>query len=143
MRYDESKSTQIMRDCMNLVADYGGRLSRLHELATDAADVEGHLFRFYGVGPVTTNIFLREMRPYWSKADPAPLPIVRELARAEGVDLDAYDRKSVTFCRIEAGLIRTRRRRAYRGRLTTRGRTTASVFAKASTPPSTMHLLGS
>jgi hypothetical protein len=26
--------------------------------------------------PVTVNIFLRELRPYWTKADPEPLPIV-------------------------------------------------------------------
>ncbi len=120
VRYDESKSTQIVRDCASLLADYGGRLSRLHDLATDAADLERRLLQFYGVGPITTNIFLREMRPYWSKADPAPLPIVRELARTGGMNLDSYDRKSVTFCRIEAGLIRARRQGLLRERATAR-----------------------
>ncbi|HBZ70771.1 MAG TPA: hypothetical protein DEP35_13970 [Deltaproteobacteria bacterium] len=120
VRYDESKSTQIVRDCTSLLADYGGRLSRLHEAAADAGDLERRLLQFYGVGPITTNIFLRELRPYWSKADPAPLPIVRELAHAWRMNLDAYDRKSVIFCRIEAGLIRARRQGLLRERATAR-----------------------
>src|ERR1035441_3962462 len=35
-----------------------------------ARGVEEKLLAFYGVGPVTLNIFLREMRPFWTKADP-------------------------------------------------------------------------
>jgi hypothetical protein len=42
------------------------------------------LLDFYGVGEVTANIFLRELRPYWKKADPEPLPIVRRLATTFG-----------------------------------------------------------
>jgi hypothetical protein len=67
------------------------------------------LLTFYGVGPVTVNIFLRELRPYWGKADPEPLPIVRALARKLKLDLACYRRKSLIFTRVEAGLIRRRR----------------------------------
>ena len=73
VRYDGRKSTQILRDCEMLIADYGGRLSRLHDSARDPCDLEQRLLTFYGVGPVTTNIFLRELRPFWAKADPDPL----------------------------------------------------------------------
>jgi len=69
VRYDGRKSTQVLRDCETLMTDYGGSLSRLHDAARDARDLEERLLAFYGVGPVTMNIFLREMRPFWAKAD--------------------------------------------------------------------------
>ncbi|NIR31108.1 MAG: hypothetical protein GWN84_17685 [Gammaproteobacteria bacterium] len=106
VRYDGRKSTQVLRDCQFLLSEYRGSLSRLHERATDEEDLEAKLLAFYGVGPVTTNIFLRELRPCWAKADPEPLPMVLEAARAVGLDMDAFERKSVAFARIEAGLIR-------------------------------------
>lgn len=109
VRYDGRKSTQILRDCEALVAAYGGRLRRVHEAACDAQDLEQRLLGFFGVGPVTTNIFLRELRPYWAKADPDPLPVVVRLATRMSVNLTRYDRKSLTFSRVEAGLIRRRR----------------------------------
>lgn len=109
VRYDESKSRQILRDCETLLAEYRGSLNRLHEMARDPRDLEARIDAFYGVGPVTTNIFLRELRPYWDKADPAPLPLVEELARNLGLDLCRYRRKSLLFARVEAGLLRNRR----------------------------------
>jgi len=109
VRYDGRKSTQVLRDCEKLMADYGGSLSRLHEVARDARDLEQRLLAFYGIGPVTMNIFLRELRPFWPKADPDSLPAVKKLARRLLVDLARYRRKSLTFARLEAGLIRRRR----------------------------------
>jgi endonuclease III len=109
VRYDGRKSTQVLRDCETLIADYGGRLQRLHDAARDARDLEERLLAFYGVGPVTANIFLRELRPYWAKADPEPLASVNRLAKRMSVDLGRYRRKSLTFARVEAGLIRRRR----------------------------------
>ncbi len=109
VRYDGRKSTQVLRDCQTLLDDYGGSLTRLHECARDPHDLEDRLLAFYGVGPVTANIFLRELRPHWAKADPAPLPVVEELARKLHIDLTRYTRKSIAFARVEAGLIRRRR----------------------------------
>ncbi len=76
VRYDGRKSDQVLRDCKALIADYGGSLRRLHEAARDAQDLEERLLAFHGFGPVTVNIFLRELRPFWAKADPDPLPVV-------------------------------------------------------------------
>jgi hypothetical protein len=111
VRYDFSKSEQILRDCQYLVDTYDGSPWRLHEAARDEADLEARLLAFYGVGPVTANIFLRELRPFWPKADPAPLPVVAAVAHDLGIDLSRFRRKSLTFVRIEAGLIRMRRER--------------------------------
>ena len=109
VRYDGRKSTQVLRNCEVLIADYGGRLSRLHDAARDARDVEEKLLAFYGVGPVTMNIFLRELRPFWAKANPNPLPVVERLAKRASIDLKRYSRKSLVLARVEAGLIRRRR----------------------------------
>jgi hypothetical protein len=109
VRYDGRKSTQILRDCETLLRDYRGSPTRLHQAAADGPDLEARVSSFYGVGPVTTNIFLRELRPVWPKADPDPLPIVRERARRAGIDLGRFGRHTLTFARIEAGLIRQRR----------------------------------
>jgi len=115
VRYDGRKSTQVLRNCEMLIADYGGSLSRLHDAARSAQELEERLRAFYGVGPVTVNIFLREMRPFWAKADPEPLPCVRKLAKRLAIDISRYKRKSLTFVRVEAGLIRRRRELAARG----------------------------
>ena len=110
VRYDGRKSTQILRDCEELLDWYDGSLLKLHSAAEDARALEDRLQAFFGVGPVTANIFLRELRPYWSKADPEPLPVVFEMASSNAVDLTAFRRKTITFARIEAGLIRYRHR---------------------------------
>jgi hypothetical protein len=109
VRYDFSKSDQILRNCRTLVDEYRSSLWRLHEMARDKSDLETRLLAFHGVGPVTVNIFLRELRPFWPKADPSPLPVVVGVAASLGIDLRRYRRRTLTFVRIEAGLIRMRR----------------------------------
>jgi hypothetical protein len=91
-----------------LVDQYDGSVWQVHEVSRGSRDLEQRLLAFYGVGPVTANIFLRELRPFWSKADPEPLPLVAAMAATLGVDLAQHKRKSITFVRIEAGLIRLR-----------------------------------
>lgn len=108
VRYDNQRSTQILRNCRTLLDEYGGSLERMHDQAADPRDLEERFKRFHGVGPVTANIFLRELRPFWEKANPDPLPVVRELAKELDVDLATMDRKSLEFCRLEAGLIRNK-----------------------------------
>jgi hypothetical protein len=46
---------------------------------------------------------------YTGSPDPEPLPVVDELATELGIDLNRFMRKTLTFCRIEAGLIGQRR----------------------------------
>lgn len=108
VRYDGKTSTQILRDCQALLKEYKGSLKILHKAAQNSADLEDKLMKFYGVGPVTANIFLRELRPFWRKSNPEPLPIVKKVAGIYKIDLNQYNRKSLTFVRIEASLIRLR-----------------------------------
>lgn len=110
VRYDNQRTAEVLRNCEMLMEEYQGSLRHLHEVAADSRDLAERLQRFHGVGPVTANIFLRELRPFWEKARPGPLPVVRELARGAGIDLDRMDPATPEFCRLEAGLIRNRRR---------------------------------
>jgi len=106
VRYDGKKSDQILKDCKYLLEKYDGSLNKIHNLSKDSKDLEDRLDQFYSIGPITVNIFLRELRPYWEKADPKPLDIVYKMAKKLKIDLDKFDRKSVEFIKIEAGLIR-------------------------------------
>jgi len=81
----------------------------LHKVAKNKQDLENRLINFYGIGAITVNIFLRELRPFWRKANPEPLTIVRKAAEKYKIDLDKYSKKSMVFVRIEAGLIRLRK----------------------------------
>lgn len=108
VRYDGRKSTQILRDCEMLIKQYGGRIERIQEAARTPQDLEERMLAFYGIGPVTVNIFLRELRPCWRNADPEPLPVVRTLAKRFRIDLNRYNRKTLRFVRVEAGLLRLR-----------------------------------
>lgn len=108
VRYDFKTSTQILKNCDTLKNGYDGSLKKLHNKAGSSIDLENRLMDFYGIGPVTTNIFLRELRPFWEKSNPEPLPIVKDIAQEYNIDLNKYNRKSLTFSRIESGLIRLR-----------------------------------
>jgi len=108
VRYDGKTSTQILRNCETLLQEYRGSLKELHKEAKNSKDLEDKLTNFYGIGPITTNIFLRELRPFWEKANPEPLPIVKKIAQKYEINLDTHNRKSMAFVRIEAGLIRLR-----------------------------------
>jgi endonuclease III len=112
VRYDGRKSTQLLRDSEKLLNEYGGSLQRLHREATSPQDLEARLVEFHGVGPVTANIFLRELRPHWAKADPLPLPAVCQEAQELGIDLADFERKSMKFVRLEAGLLREHHERS-------------------------------
>jgi hypothetical protein len=109
VRYDGKTSTEILRNCEMLLTEYQGSLRRLHALASDSRDLEARLDRFFGVGPVTINIFLRELRPWWAKADPEPVPGVKAAARKLKIDLGKYSRQGMAFARLEAGMIRHRK----------------------------------
>jgi hypothetical protein len=72
-RYDFKTADKLLEVANSLVRAYGGSLSRVHDLASDARDLERRLKGLgKGVGDVTVSIFLRELREVWEKADPYP-----------------------------------------------------------------------
>lgn len=80
VRYDFSTATKLLSIMKDLEERYGGDLNNLHEQARDEKDLEDRLKGLgKGIGDVTVNIFLRELRTIWGKARPA-LSLPAELA---------------------------------------------------------------
>ena len=88
-RYDFKTATKLLRIMESLQDRHRGSLERLHEAAADAADLERRIMDLApGIGPATVNIFLRELRDIWPKAD----PILSSLAQAAAAHLDLLPR---------------------------------------------------
>lgn len=85
VRYDFKTASKLLDIATTLNKRYNNSLNQLHEEARDTRELELKLVEFKGIGPVTVNIFLRELREIWSKADPLPSPLVVEAARNLGL----------------------------------------------------------
>lgn len=70
VRYDGVTSRKLQGAARKLIDEYAGDLNQLHGAARDPQDLLSRLTDFWGVGPVTAGIFLRELRGLWPKADP-------------------------------------------------------------------------
>lgn len=110
VRYDFSTADRLLLLSSELLRSYGGDLNRLHELAKGPEELERKLKEFKGVGEVTANIFLRELRGIWPKANPPLRPPAVEAARNLGLTR-SKDGKGA----LEELLKLWRRRRAPRG----------------------------
>jgi endonuclease III len=60
VRYDESTAERLSALSNKLNADYGGKLSNIHQASENRKDFEKRLQAFEGVGPKTVEIFMRE-----------------------------------------------------------------------------------
>jgi len=77
VRYDFSTATKLLSITDDLLRLYGGDLNVLHAKSRDPRDLEERLKALgKGIGDVTVNIFLRELRTVWGKARPALSPLV-------------------------------------------------------------------
>lgn len=110
VRYDFSTASKLLDLVRQLQQSYG-TLTKLHRAARNPRDLEDRLMQFKGIGPVTTNIFLRELRTVWEKADPEPLDLVKKEAAKLGIALDKLRRKTKKFIKLEAALIRSSKTR--------------------------------
>ena len=61
VRYDFSTATKLLEVCQKLKEDYGS-LGNLLKSAKNKKDLERKLLEFKGIGPVTTRIFLRDLK---------------------------------------------------------------------------------
>jgi endonuclease III len=119
VRYDFSTATKLLSIMKDLQDHYNGELNRLHDEAHDEKDLEYRLKHLgKGIGDVTVNIFLRELRTVWAKARPAlsapALLAARHLGFIEGKEpLEALETlwadqqiQGADFCDFEAALVR-------------------------------------
>jgi len=103
VRYDFSTASNILECMRKLVEEYGD-LEEVHRRAVDARDLEARLKEFKGVGPVAVNIFLRELRGVWRKADPKVSGMAVKVAKKVGLsDPKPYEsalvRISLEYCK--------------------------------------------
>jgi endonuclease III len=69
-RYDYKTADMLLDITKKLQEQYDGKILNLIEEAATYEELETALKEFKGVGPVTVNIFLREPRNVWPKANP-------------------------------------------------------------------------
>lgn len=97
VRYDFKTATKLIDASRSLLERYGGDLNSLHAEASDQRDLEERIKALgKGIGDVTVNIFLREMRGIWQKADPLPLELAITAARKiDVIPVGLKERKKV------------------------------------------------
>jgi hypothetical protein len=85
VRYDFKTATKLLDVSRALLEKYGGNLNSLHATAVGTRDLEKRLRSLgKGIGEVTANIFLREMRGIWDKAEPLPSGLALSAAKSLG-----------------------------------------------------------
>ncbi|MDI6825704.1 MAG: hypothetical protein QMD36_00715 [Candidatus Aenigmarchaeota archaeon] len=105
VRYDFSTASALLDIMRNLKEKYGS-LEKLYEESKDSKNLELRLQEFKRVGPTTVNIFLRELRSIWPKADPKISKFVKLAAKNLNIDLKMSNEKSEKFVHIESALLR-------------------------------------
>ncbi len=103
VRYDFSTADKLLDICKTLLEKYGS-LTRLYEEAKDSKDLERRLLEFKGIGPVTVNIFLRELRVAWPKSDTSVCQF--SLKAAKRLKLKLKKEKTKKFVKLEVALLR-------------------------------------
>ncbi len=86
VRYDFKTATKLLQTMQDLKEKYNGDLNQLHKESKGTGDLEINLQSLgKGIGEVTTNIFLRELRDIWKKAEPYPSDLVILACRKSGL----------------------------------------------------------
>jgi endonuclease III len=135
VRYDFKTATKLLEIMRALDEGYEGDIRSLHRHAEGPRDLEARLQEFKGIGPTTANIFLRELRGIWDKADPLPSEWAMVAARRLGLtassgrderekaqalsDLKQVSSKvSIPLSDLEAALVRLGKDYCRKGRCT-------------------------
>ncbi|MGQ9721334.1 MAG: hypothetical protein ACUVXA_08435 [Candidatus Jordarchaeum sp.] len=94
VRYDYKTADKFLEVMENLKKKYNGDLNILHEKSSDSQDLEQKLKNLgKGIGDVTVNIFLRELRGIWRKANPPLQDLTVNSAKNLGL-IKKVDKKS-------------------------------------------------
>ncbi|MDH7477487.1 MAG: hypothetical protein QHH17_03790 [Candidatus Bathyarchaeota archaeon] len=84
--YDFKTADKLLEVMQNLIQKYNGSLTLLYNQASDVQDLKNRLKDLgKGIGEVTVNIFLRELRNIWDKAKPEPTSLVLLAAKNLGI----------------------------------------------------------
>jgi endonuclease III len=102
VRYDFSTASKLL-DIMNSLKGKYGSLEDLYHQASDTRDLERRLQEFKGIGPMTVQIFLRELRGQWN-IEPARSKIAQSVAR--NLYINVRDFEAEKLARIETALVK-------------------------------------
>lgn len=102
VRYDFSTATKLL-DIMETLKDKYGSFENLYSQASDTKDLERRLQEFKGIGAVTAQIFLRELRGVWQIS-----PVVSSKAKsvAENLDINLQEFEVEALSRVETALVK-------------------------------------
>jgi endonuclease III len=100
VRYDFSTASKLLEIAASLKEKYGS-LEGLYAQAKDSKDLERKLLEFKGVGPTTVNIFLRELKGIWEKANPS----LSSIAKAVASKLELSERE-LELPNVESALVK-------------------------------------
>jgi endonuclease III len=102
VRYDFSTATKLI-DIMSSLKERYGTLEGLYQQSSGTHDLDTRLREFKGIGPVTAQIFLREMRGVWD-INPEISDKAQKMAEWLGIDLDEFSGERLS--RVETALIK-------------------------------------
>ena len=113
VRYDFSTATKLLEITKELKNRYGD-LNKINEIALSPRDLEQKFQEFKGIGPVTTQIFLRELRGIWKNANPALSNFALIATKKLGIKnpekfWDHHKIKGYDFRNFECALLRSGR----------------------------------
>jgi endonuclease III len=102
VRYDFSMATKLL-EIVRELEDWYGSLEELRRQSADTEDLERRLQEFKGIGPVTAQIFLRELRGPW-KVNPGISTRAREMAKCLNIGLEGLEGEELA--RVETALVK-------------------------------------
>ncbi len=102
VRYDFSTATKLLGIMQDLKEQYGS-LEEMRRQSADTEDLERRLQEFKGIGPVTAQIFLRELRVPW-KVNPGISSRALEMAKCLDINLEGL--KGAELARVETALVK-------------------------------------
>ncbi|MGM0687384.1 MAG: hypothetical protein ACQET3_10475 [Promethearchaeati archaeon] len=83
-RYDGITADYMKSISEKILDEYDGDIRNVDRQSDSSNELEKRLEEFEGVGPVTTKIFLRELRGIWQNADPELTDIEKNAAKDLG-----------------------------------------------------------
>lgn len=102
VRYDFSTASKLL-SIMEKMKERYGSLENLYLQSSNTKDLEKRLMDFKGIGPITVNIFLRELRGFWD-VTPEVSSKTKKIADCLGIDLSNF--KGERLSRIETALVK-------------------------------------
>lgn len=102
-RYDHKTAAKMLTVSQTLLDRYAGNLNYLHAAALDPDDLAQRIMNLgKGIGPVTVQIFLRELRGRWNKAKPPLAQLAFQAAQALGfLPQDCHNDGQLALIRLQ------------------------------------------